>query len=178
FRTAQIPTSIKKLILVAKLIRGLPVSRAVSELKMSKKRAAVRVLAAINRAHKSIQHNNNRYDITTSNLVIDQAWIGKGQTLKRINIHGRGRTGKMTRPFTHMKMVFKEVKEKPKHPLYPTPEERIKIKLEEDWEKIQDLARRHALYVQLPERRPLQKRYPVWSCKPWKYVSSKKWNDP
>lgn len=42
------------------------------------------------------------------NLIVSQAWVGKGRYIKRIKPHGRGRWGIMHHKEAHIKFILKE----------------------------------------------------------------------
>ncbi|KAJ3126654.1 hypothetical protein HK098_007331 [Nowakowskiella sp. JEL0407] len=187
FSTGNFRVSPKKLNLVARLIRTMTVDEAKIQMKTSPKWAAVRVLRLLNRAEANLKHNFDvDLDKKKSKLVIKQAWVGKGVYLKRIRPHGRGRTGRMTRPFSHVKILF-ELQPADTQNVDGVPssiatyeQNRVK-KMEEDFQLIYKWmkSRRTAKnLLTMPDHHSLKVAHPVWSSKPWKYVSSEKWKSP
>ncbi|KAJ3183075.1 hypothetical protein HDU87_007497 [Geranomyces variabilis] len=162
FSTGDFRVSPRKLLLLARMIRGLTLSEAEVQMKMSKKRPADRVRAMLHRAAASLEHN---YAVDPKQYVVSQAWVGKGTYLKRIKIHGRARFGVMHRPAGHLKVVLEAKK------MDTTAEER-------EFEKLVRMMRKHSLYVTMKQDAPLHAVYPPWSSKPWKYVTSPKWVSP
>ncbi|KAJ3147804.1 hypothetical protein HDU89_005163 [Geranomyces variabilis] len=162
FSTGDFRVSPRKLLLLARMIRGLTLSEAEVQMKMSKKRPADRVRAMLHRAAASLEHN---YAVDPKQYVVSQAWVGKGTYLKRIKIHGRARFGVMHRPAGHLKVVLEAKK------MDTTAEER-------EFEKLVRMMRKHSLYVTMKQDAPLHAVYPPWSSKPWKYVTSPKWLSP
>ncbi|KAI8593750.1 ribosomal protein L22/L17 [Geranomyces variabilis] len=162
FSTGDFRVSPRKLLLLARMIRGLTLSEAEVQMKMSKKRPADRVRAMLHRAAASLEHN---YAVDPKQYVVSQAWVGKGTYLKRIKIHGRARFGVMHRPAGHLKVVLEAKK------MDVTAEER-------EFEKLVRMMRKHSLYVTMKQDAPLHAVYPPWSSKPWKYVTSPKWVSP
>ncbi|KAJ3156155.1 hypothetical protein HDU86_004123 [Geranomyces michiganensis] len=162
FSTGDFQVSPRKLLLLARMIRGLSLTQAETQMKMSKKRPADRVRAMLHRAAASLEHN---YAVDPKQYVVAQAWVGKGTYLKRIKIHGRARFGVMHRPAAHLKVVLEAKR------MDTTAEER-------EFEKLVRMMRKHSLYVTMKQDAPIHAVYPPWSSKPWKYVTSPKWVSP
>ena len=137
-------------------------------MEFSPKRAAVKVKSMLHRAGCAIEHN---YNGDRSAWRVKQCWVGKGKYLKRVKLHARGKFGIMHHPSSHVKVLLEEI---PPHIMNETHEESLKRK---EFEQIYKLLRRHKLYVPLPERQPLRFLHPVWSSKPYKYITSPKWTD-
>ncbi|KAJ1558089.1 hypothetical protein HK096_003613 [Nowakowskiella sp. JEL0078] len=175
FSSGNYRMSPKKLNLVARMIRKMPIEEAKIQLKLSPKRAAVRVLELIKRAEHNLRHNNGITEV--HRLIIKQAWVGKGFYLKRINPHGRGRFGIIMKPHSHVKILFElppEVKIKDAG-IAATYEERLEKKKSDDFQQILGWVKNRKLYVPLPDHHSLRFGLPPWSSKPWKYISSEKW---
>ncbi|WP_411818056.1 50S ribosomal protein L22 [Hyphococcus sp. DH-69] len=103
-----IRTSPQKLNLVAQLIRGMPVEKALAELTFSRKRVAQNVKKVLESA---IANAENNHDLDIDSLVVDQAFVGKNMVMKRWRARARGRTGKILKPFSEITIVVKEVEE-------------------------------------------------------------------
>lgn len=103
-----IRTSPQKLNLVAQLIRGMPVEKALAELTFSHKRVAQHVKKVLESA---IANAENNHDLDIDSLVVDQAFVGKNMVMKRWRARARGRTGKILKPFSEITIVVKEVEE-------------------------------------------------------------------
>jgi large subunit ribosomal protein L22 len=95
----------RKLNLVAQLIRGKKVSRALAELEFSEKRIAKDVRKCLESA---IANAENNHDLDIDDLVVSQAFVGKSIVMKRIQFHGRGRTGRVTKPFANITIVVRQ----------------------------------------------------------------------
>ncbi|KND04872.1 uncharacterized protein SPPG_00570 [Spizellomyces punctatus DAOM BR117] len=162
FTTGDFRVSPRKLLHLARLIRGMPLLEAEVQMKMSKKRPADRVRAMLHRAASALQHN---YGKDPKSYIVQQAWVGKGTYLKRLKIHGKARFGVMHRPAGHVKIILAEKK-------------MDKTKQEKDFDKLVDMFKRHNLYIPLRDSEPVRFLHPPWSRKPWKYVTSPKWVDP
>jgi len=59
---------------------------------------------------ESARYNaENIYNLDPDRLVVENIWAGKGQYIKRLKIHARGRTGVMHHPHCHVTVVLQEV---------------------------------------------------------------------
>lgn len=92
----------RKLNLVAQLIRGKKVATALADLEFSQKRIAKDVRKCLESA---IANAENNHDLDIDELVVSQAYVGKSIVMKRIQFHGRGRTGRVTKPFSNITIV-------------------------------------------------------------------------
>ena len=84
----MIRTSQYKLNLVAGLIRGKTVDRAIADLTFSNKRITNDVLKILKSAVANAENNHN---LDVDDLVVAQAWTGKDMVLKRFHARGRGK---------------------------------------------------------------------------------------
>ena len=107
-KARMIKTSPQKLNLLAQMIRGLPVEKALAELSFSRKRVALNVKKVLESA---IANAENNHDLDIDSLVVDQAFVGKNLVMKRWRARARGRTGKILKPFAEITIVVKEVEE-------------------------------------------------------------------
>lgn len=98
----------RKLNLVAQLIRGKKVSTALADLEFSQKRIARDVKKCLESA---IANAENNHDLDIDELVVSQAFVGKSIVMKRIQFHGRGRTGRVTKPFSNITIVVRQAGE-------------------------------------------------------------------
>ena len=96
----------QKLNLLAQLIRGKKVSTALAELEFSRKRIARDVRKCLESA---IANAENNHDLDVDDLVVAQAHVGKGLVIKRFHARGRGRAGKILKPFSHLTIVVRQV---------------------------------------------------------------------
>jgi large subunit ribosomal protein L22 len=96
----------QKLNLVAQLIRGKKVATALADLQFSRKRIAVDVRKCLESA---IANAENNHDLDVDDLVVAEAHVGKGIVLKRFSPRGRGRIGKIQKPFSHLTIVVRQV---------------------------------------------------------------------
>ena len=99
-------TSPRKLNLVAQSIRGLKVQRALNELEFSPKRIAKDVRKCLESA---IANAENNHDLDVDDLIVAEAHVGKSLVIKRFHARARGRAGRITKPFSHLTIVVRQV---------------------------------------------------------------------
>ncbi|MCW5696511.1 MAG: 50S ribosomal protein L22 [Bauldia sp.] len=105
-RTVRV--SPQKLNLVAQMIRGKKAATALADLTFSRKRIAVQVKKLLESA---IANAENNHGLDVDSLVVSQAYVGKSIVLKRWTPRGRGRVGRIHKPFSHMTIIVREVEE-------------------------------------------------------------------
>jgi large subunit ribosomal protein L22 len=96
----------QKLNLLAQLIRGKKVAAALADLEFSRKRIAKDVRKCLESA---IANAENNHQLDVDDLVVSQAHVGKGLVIKRFHARGRGRSGKILKPFSHLTIVVRQV---------------------------------------------------------------------
>ena len=104
----QIRGSAQKLNLVAGLIRGKTAEEAMNILAFSKKAMAVdarKVLAS------AIANAENNHNLDVDALVVAEASVGKSITMKRFHTRGRGKSTRILKPFSRLRIVVREVAE-------------------------------------------------------------------
>ena len=101
-------TSEQKLNLVAGLIRGKKVDKALSDLTFSKKRIAGDVKKCLQSA---IANAENNHSLDVDSLVVAEAWVGKNLVMKRGRPRARGRFGKIMKPFSEITIKLRQVGE-------------------------------------------------------------------
>ena len=99
----------QKLNLVAGLIRGKKVASALADLEFSRKRIAKDVRKCLESA---IANAENNHDLDVDELVVAQAFVGNGIVMKRFAPRGRGRMGKILKPFANLTIVVRQVEAK------------------------------------------------------------------
>ena len=105
---AQIRGSAQKLNLVAGLIRGKKAGDALNILAFSKKAMAVdarKVLAS------AIANAENNHNLDVDALVVAEASVGKSITMKRFATRGRGKSTRILKPFSRLRIVVREQEE-------------------------------------------------------------------
>jgi len=103
-----IRTSGQKLNLVAAMIRGKKVERALADLEFSRKRISGTVKKTLESA---IANAENNHDLDVDALVVAEAYVGKSIVMKRFMARGRGRASRIVKPFSHLTIVVREVEE-------------------------------------------------------------------
>jgi len=98
----------RKLNLVAGLIRGKPVDAAIADLEFSRKRIAKDVRKCLQSA---IANAENNHELDIDDLVVAEAHVGKALVMKRFSPRGRGRAGRILKPFSNLTIVVREVEE-------------------------------------------------------------------
>jgi len=107
-KAGNLRVSPQKLNLVAQMIRGKKVDKALAELEFSRKRISREVKRCLESAIANAEYNHN-LDIDA--LIVDQAFVGKNMVLKRFTPRGRGRMGRIFKPFAEITIVVKQVEE-------------------------------------------------------------------
>ena len=105
---AQIRGSAQKLNLVAGLIRGKKAGDAMNILAFSKKGMADdarKVLAS------AIANAENNHNLDVDALVVHEASVGKGLVMKRFATRGRGKSTRILKPFSRLRIVVREQEE-------------------------------------------------------------------
>ena len=103
-----IRVSPQKLNLVAQSIRGLPAERALAELSFSRKRIAGTVKTVLQAAIANAENNHN---LDVDSLVVAEASVGKSITMKRFHTRGRGKSTRILKPFSRLRIVVREQEE-------------------------------------------------------------------
>ena len=101
-------TSPQKLNLVAGLVRGKKVDKALADLTFSKRRIAGDVKKALQSA---IANAENNHGLDVDSLVVAEAWVGKNLVMKRGRPRARGRFGKIMKPFSEITIKVRQVGE-------------------------------------------------------------------
>jgi len=98
----------QKLNLVAQLIRGKKVEKALAELTFSRKRIALDVKKTLQSA---IANAENNHSLDVDQLVVAEAYVGKNLVMKRFHPRARGRSSRIEKPFSQLTVVVREVQE-------------------------------------------------------------------
>ena len=101
-------TSGQKLNLVAAMIRGKKVEKALAELTFSNKRIAGAVKKTLESA---IANAENNHGLEPDALVVAEAYVGDSLVMKRFMARGRGHSARMERPFSNLTIVVRQVEE-------------------------------------------------------------------
>lgn len=108
-KAKMLRTSPQKLNLVAALIRGKKVEKALADLTFSKKRIAEDVRKCLQSA---IANAENNHGLDVDSLVVAEAWVGKNLVMKRGRPRARGRFGKIMKPFSEITIKVRQIEER------------------------------------------------------------------
>jgi large subunit ribosomal protein L22 len=100
--------SARKLNLVAGLIRGRKVEEALSILQFSPKGMADDVRKVLASAVANAENNHN---LDVDALIIAEASVGKSISMKRFATCARGRSSRIVKPFSRIRVVVREQEE-------------------------------------------------------------------
>ena len=101
-------TSPQKLNLVAGMIRGKKVDKALADLTFSKRRIAGDVKKCLQSAIANAENNHN---LDVDSLIVAEAWVGKNLVMKRGRPRARGRFGKIMKPFSEITIKVRQAGE-------------------------------------------------------------------
>jgi len=104
----QIRGSAQKLGLVAGLIRGKKAGDAMNILQFSTKGMAVEARKVLASAIANAENNHN---LDVDALVVTEASVGKGIVMKRFATRGRGKSTRILKPFSRLRIVVREMEE-------------------------------------------------------------------
>ena len=105
---SQIRGSAQKLNLVAGLIRGKKAEEALSILTFSPKAMARDVRKVLASAIANAENNHN---LDVDALVVAEASVGKSLSMKRWTPRARGRSSRIVKPFSRVRIVVREQQE-------------------------------------------------------------------
>ena len=98
----------RKLNLVAAMIRGMDVGRALVVLEFCRKKAAPMVKKTLESA---IANAENNHGLDIDRLYVAEASVGKSLVLKRFRPRARGRVGRILKPYSQLRIVVREREE-------------------------------------------------------------------
>jgi large subunit ribosomal protein L22 len=98
-------TSGQKLNLVAQMIRGKKVDKALAELTFSRKRIAGPVKKTLESA---IANAENNHQLDVDRLYVKEATVGRAFVMKRFHTRGRGRSARVEKHFAHLTVIVRE----------------------------------------------------------------------
>ncbi len=107
-KVRMLRTSPQKLNLVAAMIRGKKVDKALNDLTFSKKRIAQDVKKCLQSA---IANAENNHQLDVDELVVAEAFVGKNLVMKRGRPRARGRYGRIMKPFSELTIKVRQVEE-------------------------------------------------------------------
>ena len=100
--------SAQKLNLVAGLIRGKKAGDALNILSFSPKAMAKDVRKVLASAIANAENNHN---LDVDALIVKEASVGKGLVMKRFATRARGRSARIVKPFSRLRVVVREQEE-------------------------------------------------------------------
>jgi large subunit ribosomal protein L22 len=106
--TRLMRVSPQKLNLLAQLIRGKKVERALADLTFSRKRVAKDVKKTLESA---IANAENNHSLDVDALVVAEAYVGKNLVMKRIRAGARLPAARIEKPFAQITVVLRQVEE-------------------------------------------------------------------
>jgi len=98
----------QKLNLVAAMIRGKKVEKALAELEFSHKRIAGSVKKTLESA---VANAENNHGLAPDSLVVAEAYVGDSLVMKRFMARGRGKSARVEKPFSNLTIVVRQVEE-------------------------------------------------------------------
>ena len=101
-------TSGQKLNLVAQMIRGKKVDKALAELTFSRKRIAGSVKKTLESA---VANAENNHGLDPDSLIVAEAYVGDSLVMKRFMARGRGKSARVEKPFSNLTIVVRQVEE-------------------------------------------------------------------
>jgi large subunit ribosomal protein L22 len=96
------PTSPRKMRLVADMVRGMEVKRALDVLKFSSKEASQRVEKLLLSAIANWQAKNESERLEENNLIVSRIFVDSGRMLKRIQPAPQGRAHRIRKRSNHV----------------------------------------------------------------------------
>ena len=99
------PTSPRKMRLIADLIRGMDVERALSELKLNPKEASGRMEKLLLSALANWEAKNEGKKMDESELFVSQVKVDSGRMLKRVQPAPQGRAHRIRKRSNHVTLV-------------------------------------------------------------------------
>lgn len=98
----------QKLNLVAASIRGQGVNKALAELTFSRKSIARDVKKVLQSA---IANAENNHQLDVDKLYVAEATVGKSMVMKRWRARARGRSARILKPWSRIRVIVKEREE-------------------------------------------------------------------
>jgi large subunit ribosomal protein L22 len=99
------PTSPRKMRLVADVVRGVEVNRALDILKYSKKEASGRLEKLIRSAINNWEAKNEGSNVDRADLYVKEIFVNQGRTLKRMRPAPRGQAGRIRKRSNHVTVI-------------------------------------------------------------------------
>ena len=91
--------------LVLQMIMGMDAEKAINILEFSRRRISNEIKKILKAAISNAE-NNHQMDI--DKLFVKEATVGKSMVMKRFRPRARGRSGKILKPYSKIKIIVKE----------------------------------------------------------------------
>jgi large subunit ribosomal protein L22 len=98
----------RKVRLIADVVRGLGVEKALNQLKFTNKKSAHPVYKLI---ESGLANAENNYDLDKNNLFIKEIRVDEGKTLKRFMPRAYGRATPIRKRTSHINLIIGEIKD-------------------------------------------------------------------
>ena len=104
----DVPTSPRKMRLVADTVRGKEVNHALDLLKFSKREASIRLEKLLRSAIANWEAKNpdSAKELDNGNVYVKTIMVGEGRTLKRIRPCPQGRAGRIRKRSNHVTVIL------------------------------------------------------------------------
>lgn len=104
----DVPTSPRKMRLVADTVRGVEVNHAIDLLKFSKREASIRLEKLLRSAITNWEAKNqeNSKELDNGNVIVKTIMVDEGRTLKRIRPCPQGRAGRIRKRSNHVTIIL------------------------------------------------------------------------
>ncbi|MFB6343634.1 50S ribosomal protein L22 [Saccharicrinis sp. FJH2] len=101
----NVPTSPRKMRLVADMIRGMEVNKALDVLRFSSKEASNRMEKLLRSAIANWEQKNEGVRVEDSNLFVKEVMVDSGRVLKRLRPAPQGRAYRIRKRSNHVTLV-------------------------------------------------------------------------
>ena len=101
----MVKTSVKKLYLVANLIRGMDAQKALLQMKFLNKRNADVMHDVL---FSGISNAENNFNIDADSLIIKDVRVGKDKILKRFMARGRGKGARVIKHYSKVEILLQK----------------------------------------------------------------------
>ena len=107
-KLSDVPTSPRKMRLVADTVRGVEVNRALDLLHYSKRDASIRLEKLLKSAIANWEAKNpdQSNELEAGNVIVKTIMVDEGRTLKRIRPCPQGRAGRIRKRSNHVTIVL------------------------------------------------------------------------
>ena len=104
-KLTNVPTSPRKMRLVADIIRGVEINKALGILRYSKKEASIRVEKLLKSAIANWEAKNPSERLEDTKLCVKEIFVDGGRMLKRIQAAPQGRAHRIRKRSNHVTIV-------------------------------------------------------------------------